>query len=279
MKTNKCEQCAKDFERECVRRFCCKTCWHKWNAKNLASFNDTRFQWKNCTEEEKLERIRSRFEEKVIKTEGCWGWNGHLDKNGYPLMKSGSDRKSFKEARCNRISWLLYRGEIPEGKYLCHQCDNPTCTNPDHLFLASAKENSQDMVKKARGNKGTKHGNAKLNDQDVVEIRQLLRQGKTGRFISEKFSIDPNVVSGIKHGKSWTHVQEGKITLADNLRMKCGTQGSSHRDAKLKEEDVKKIKYLLSIGVSAKRLAQDFGISSTQISYIKSGKNWKHVTI
>jgi len=206
VKKNTCEKCGINFERQYVRRFCSKKCWHEFNAKTIASYNDTRFQWKNCTEEEKIERMRSRFEEKAIKSDGCWGWKGHLDKNGYPLLRSGHDGKGFKEGRCSRISWLIYCGEIQEGKYLCHRCDNPICTNPDHLFLASAKENSEDMVRKGRGNKGSKHGHAKLNENDVVEIRKMLNDGKTGRFIAEMFSIHPMVISGIKNGNSWKHV-------------------------------------------------------------------------
>jgi len=206
MKKNKCEQCGIDFERYYVRRFCCKKCWHIFNAKTIASYNDNRFQWKNCTEQEKLERIRSRFEEKVIKSDGCWGWNGYLDKNGYPLLKSGSGGKEFKETRGNRISWLLYVGEIPEGKYLCHNCDNPLCTNPDHLFLASAKQNSEDMVKKGRGNKGSKHGNSKLTEELVKEIRVKFRDGVMIKRIMEDYKISRQTSHDIKYGNTWKHV-------------------------------------------------------------------------
>ena len=207
MKKNICEYCCVDFERNYVRRFCSKSCWHKWNAKNLSSFNDTRFQWKNCTEEEKIEKIRLRFEEKVIKSDKCWGWNGHLDKNGYPTLRFGSDGKGFKERRVSRISWLLYRGEIPKGKYLCHKCDNPSCTNPDHLFLASAKENSEDMVKKGRGNKGLKHGNSKLTEEQVKEIKIMYRDGYKVTLIMEKFDICRVNVHQIGKNKTWKHIE------------------------------------------------------------------------
>lgn len=206
MKKNKCENCGVDFERACVRRFCSKPCWHKFNAKTIASYNDGRFQWKNCTEEEKVQRIRSRFEDKVIKSEGCWGWKGHLDKNGYPLLKSGTGGKEFKETRGGRISWLIYRGEIPKGKYLLHTCDNPTCTNPEHMFLGTPKENSQDMVAKGRGNKGSKHGNSKLDEEKIKEIRKMYDDGYKVTVIMGKFGICGAHVRAVGNREVWKHV-------------------------------------------------------------------------
>ena len=207
MKKNKCEQCGTDFERLYIRRFCCKTCWYKWNSKKLAAFNDERFQWNKCTDEEKLERIRSRFEEKVIKSNGCWGWKGHLDKNGYPLLKSGSNGKEFRETRSNRISWLIYKGEIPKGKYILHLCDNSTCTNPDHMFLGTPKENSEDMVRKGRGNKGSKHGNSKLTEDDVMKIRLKFKDGVMIKRIMEDYGISRQTAHNIKHVRIWKHVE------------------------------------------------------------------------
>lgn len=206
MKKNKCEQCGIDFERHYIRRFCCKKCWHIFNSKTIASYNDTRFQWKNCTDEEKLERIRIRFESKVIKSDGCWGWNGHLNKNGYTCLISGCRGKGFKERYGHRISWLLFRGEIPEGKVICHSCDNPKCTNPDHLWLGTHQENLKDMQLKQRGNLGTNHGNSILDDEDVREIRKMYDNGIKVTNIMEIFKLGRAHIHLIGKRKSWKHV-------------------------------------------------------------------------
>lgn len=207
MKKNKCENCGVDFERHYIRRFCSKACWHKFNARNLASFNEKRFQWKNCSEQEKLDRIKIRFEEKVIKKDGCWEWKGFFDKDGYPLLSSGANGKGFKERRAHRISWLIKYGEIPNDKLVCHKCDNPSCTNPEHLFLGSILENNRDKVSKGRGNNGSKHGNSKLTEDQVKEMRLKFRDGVMIKTIMEEYSICRQSAHLIKYCKTWKHVR------------------------------------------------------------------------
>lgn len=77
----------------------------------------------------------------------CWIWKGHLKKDyGY---------FSYHQVlyRAHRISYEIAYGEIPNDMFVCHKCNNPSCVNPQHLFLGTPKENTHDMIEKGRLNR------------------------------------------------------------------------------------------------------------------------------
>jgi len=202
-----CELCGNEFywkryKNQTRARFCGKKCWYEWNAKNLASFNEKRFQWKTATEFQKLEKIKINYEKYVIKKDGCWLWNGVVDKDGYGQLPCGY----HKQGKAHRISWLLHKGEIPNGMLICHSCDNPPCTNPDHLFLGTIKENNEDSRKKGRLALGVKNRNSKLDEKSVIEIRNLLKIGIKSKRIAQDFGVSPSQICAINKGKSWKHI-------------------------------------------------------------------------
>lgn len=75
----------------------------------------------------------------------CWKWKGCCLDDGRGVITTNK-----KMLTSNRASWIVHYGPIPENRMVCHSCDNPPCTNPEHLWLGTAKQNSDDCMRKNR---------------------------------------------------------------------------------------------------------------------------------
>ena len=104
----------------------------------------------------------NRFLRHVKKTKTCWIWTGSINEKGY-----GRFQINHKCVRAHRVSYKLWKGDIPSKLYVLHTCDNRACVNPDHLYLGDQFKNMDDMYRKKRNNqpKGENHPNAKLTKQ------------------------------------------------------------------------------------------------------------------
>lgn len=150
-----------------------------------------------------LKTLLERFESKYIPepNSGCWLWFGAAQKDG-----RGTLAKSPKgNIVAPRVSWQLFRGEIPDGLDVLHTCDVPACVNPDHLWVGTHKENMHDCIRKGRfvlsNARGERMG--KLTNAQVMEIRSRKLKNKE---YAVKFGIRADHVSVIQSGRLWSHL-------------------------------------------------------------------------
>jgi hypothetical protein len=87
-----------------------------------------------------------------------------------------------------------------------HSCDNPPCINVAHLHLGTRTENSAEMVARGRSGKGVKHSQARLDDLDILAIREGASLGFTHRRLGEAFGVSRSAITAIVARKRWAHV-------------------------------------------------------------------------
>jgi hypothetical protein len=139
-----------------------------------------------------------------VSDNGCWICNSHRknQQSGYHEMN-----RNGKMIKIHRYMYEKYHGSIPEGLLVCHKCDNKSCINPEHLFVGTSKDNTQDMMKKGRHKpnniRGEMMGTAKLKNNQVISIRADKRMIKD---IAKEYGISIAQISKIRRGECWGHL-------------------------------------------------------------------------
>ena len=126
-----------------------------------------------------------RFWRLVNKTNGCWFWTSTMNGRGYGLFHPDGTylgRKKYGSVMAHRWAWSEQHGKIPKGKLVCHQCDEKLCVRPSHLFLATPKQNSLDMMKKGRHWTGPNRPNFPMIDKHHNLPTEMRRVGTQRRF-------------------------------------------------------------------------------------------------
>jgi hypothetical protein len=149
--------------------------------------------------------------------------------NGKRYVKKG------QQMLAHRVSWMIHFGDIPEGEghhgmVVMHKCDNPSCVNPKHLVLGTQADNVADAIAKRRAThpaasrvqikrtqrknsgvvdpdfnprRGEANGRAKLTEDDVREIKRMIRDNVKRQTIAAKFNISIEAIHTIRKGVRW----------------------------------------------------------------------------
>lgn len=154
------------------------------------------------------EKDLDRFWDKIDKTNDCWNWTAATTTQGYGRFKLNG-----KLVSAHVLSYMIHNDDYDSTKDVCHKCDNPSCVNPDHLFLGSRSDNMLDCLRKGRLNskppcvKGERNGQSKLTVDDVIAIKALLKTSVTQKSIAQMFNVSPRAISDINNNKTWAHIK------------------------------------------------------------------------
>lgn len=146
--------------------------------------------------------VIKRFWPRVNKTRGCWIWTGARIADGY-----GQIWLNRKVIYTHRLSYELSFGKIPNGMNVLHDCDNPKCVRPSHLFLGTDLDNALDKASKGRC--GLKGKRWKISNMIEVEIMSLIKIKVPQKDIAKKFNICLRSVRRIVASRK--HISDGNL--------------------------------------------------------------------
>lgn len=206
-----CPECGSTFDRDkshydCTTSrgglvYCSASCATKVNARNREGMTEEKF-WS-----------------RVDKTPGkgpngdCWIWTGAMDVHCYGLV-GWKALNGLRHSKSHRVAYQLTVGIIPDGLYLCHACDNPSCVNPAHLTPGTQLDNMKDASIKGRMPVGERSYNTDKTDDEVRELKLRLLLGYCAEYLSPLFGISPPEIRRISRGIRWPHIQVTKQDLA-----------------------------------------------------------------
>jgi hypothetical protein len=122
---------------------------------------------------------------------GCHEWCSTIKRDGY-----GSFWHDSRSIQAHRAARIVFRGEVPSDRMVCHTCDNRRCVNLDHLYLGTASDNVRDKVNRFDG----LWGRMKFGPETCADIRRLRAQGLSQQTIADRVGVDQTTVSRILRG-------------------------------------------------------------------------------
>jgi hypothetical protein len=188
-----CAYCGKQFHRD-------KRCtWKHWGKAKFCSRGCSGAYGGDLHRHDFT--LSEQFDRFVIRhPQGCWGWKGAVNaaKGGYAvLMWRGRNYYG------HLVSLELDGRKVPKGMMGCHHCDNPVCSNPEHLYVGTPKQNMQDAVRRGRVRRGETCATAKLTEEAVRFIRS---SSMTVGEMAQRFGVTHGAISMARDGKTWRHV-------------------------------------------------------------------------
>ena len=143
----------------------------------------------------------------LLNTTECRLWKYSKDKDGYGLLKVNG-----KTTRAHRECYRAAFGEIPKGLLILHKCNNPSCTNPEHLYAGTQKQNMEDRALAGNGfgwkgpnQIGIKNTNVKLTEDQVKDILNNKKYGMS-KILAKKYNTSPAYIRRIWQRQTWTHI-------------------------------------------------------------------------
>jgi hypothetical protein len=120
----------------CGEKLCC-------NIEHLAPMPTNR-RPKDLKTGMSQRQFRFRYDKYINKDEftGCWNWRGRKTVDGYSRVTVARDDGARVTTYMHIVAFEVWNPDVSRvGFDVSHICHNNSCCNPDHLILATHKQN------------------------------------------------------------------------------------------------------------------------------------------
>lgn len=183
----------------------------------------------------------------------------HENTDGYAQINLRDKHGKQKVHRVHRLIAKAFLGPIPDGLEVNHKNGNKMDPRLENLELVTRSENMRHRLDELgwKPLRGSAHGNSKLDEKTVLEIRHRHAAGESVRALNRAYGV--SIVKEIVTGKTWKHVG-GPIRKVKSFSGKVTTTKKQVEEAKARA--VKGEKYA--------DIAEDYGVTAGTIC------NWVH---
>jgi hypothetical protein len=129
----------------------------------------------------------------------------HVDKNGYSrvILRENGVKRS---ASIHRLVIGTFSPQDDTSLECRHLNGDPTDNHLANLRWGTHAENMADMSLHGRSNKGSRCPTAKLNEDQVLEIKERIAAGERQCRIAKEFGVSQATICDIKKRRRWDHV-------------------------------------------------------------------------
>jgi len=145
------------------------------------------------------DRIRVATDAIASATEECILWPFGKRGNNYSQLTINGEVILVHRYVCTQV----HGHPAPDQTDCAHSCGHKRCINPRHLRWATRRENSADMLLHGSRLQGERHGNAKLSNEAVAQIKSST---KTAPELSQIHGVSVGQIRAIRRGYAWKHV-------------------------------------------------------------------------
>lgn len=188
---------------------------------------------------------------------GCWLWSRSL------AGDYGSIRRDGRRIKAHRASYEAHVGPVPAGLWVLHKCDTPLCINPNHLFIGTPRDNTQDCFRKGRRrpSRGGDHYATTLTEERVLEILHKIASGARQADLIRECGVSASAVEKLRAGVSWKHLPRPPMPARRRPKMDHAAAGELRRRR--------------AAGEGLSDLAADYGITKQNAGQICLGRVWR----